>query len=238
MNLISLQLKTSSSFKKNFHKLEERILKTPKNSFILAPELYLTGYSYDRLEEATTFTQKSIKILKKLSNNKIIAITMTTKKDNKYFNTLHIFHKGKIVHQQSKAILFVLDDERKYFTAGNIEDIKIIDISGVKVATLICFELRFVDLWKQIQGADVILVPAMWGRLRKKHYESLTKALAITNQCYVIASDSANKNMAKSSAIISPFGDVTMNDTKKVISSIYNHKEIKKMRRYINTGIK
>jgi omega-amidase len=238
MILISLQLKTSSSFEKNFQKLEKHITNTPNSSFILAPELYLTGCSYDRLEEAVIFTQKTIKYLKQLSSNKIIAITMTTKKNNKYFNTLHIFHKCKIVHQQSKAILFVLDDERKYFTEGDIQDIKIIDIDGIKVATLICFELRFVDLWKQTQGADIILVPAMWGRLRKEHYESLTKALAITNQCYVIASDSANKNMAKSSAIISPFGHVTLDDNKKVISSIYDYKEIKKMRRYINIGIK
>lgn len=238
MNLISLQLKTSSSFKKNFQKLEKKIINTPKNSFILVPELYLTGYSYDRLEEANTFTQNSLQHLKNLSINKIIAITMTTKKDNKFFNSLHIFHNGNIVHTQSKAILFVLDDERKYFSAGNTADIKIIDINGIKVAALICFELRFLDLWKQIQGADIILVPAMWGKLRKKHYESLTKALAIANQCYVIASDSSNKNMAKSSAIISPFGNVTMDDSKKVISSIYDYKEIKKMRRYINTGIK
>lgn len=238
MTLISLQLKTSSSFEKNFQKLEKKIRLTPKNSFILAPELYLTGYSYDRLEEAVLFTKRVIKDLKNLSKNKTISLTMTTKKNNKYFNTLHIFHKNKIVHTQSKAILFVLDDERKYFTAGDTEDIKIIDIDGIKVATLICFELRFIDLWKQVQGADIILIPAMWGKLRKKHYESLTKALAITNQCYVIASDSSNKNMAKSSAIISPFGHVTMDDTKKVISSIYDKKEIKKMRRYINTGIK
>ena len=238
MTLVSLQLKTSSSFERNFQKLEKKILNSPHNSFILAPELYLTGYSYDRLEEAVIFTKKAIKNLKKLSFNKIISLTMTTKKDQKYFNTLYIFHKGKIIHSQSKAILFVLDDERKYFTAGDTEDVKIINIYGIKIAALICFELRFVKLWKQIQGADIILVPAMWGKLRKEHYESLTKALAIMNQCYVIASDSSNKNMAKSSAIISPLGDVTMDDTKKVITSMYYVKEIKKMRRYINTGIK
>ena len=237
MNLIVLQLKTTSSFEKNLQRLESKIKSTPKNSFLLAPELYLTGYSYNQLEEAVLFTQKSIKNLKNLSKNKTIAITMTTKKRNNFFNTLHIFHKGKIVHLQSKAILFVLDDERKYFTAGNTQDIKVINIDGLKVAALICFELRFIDLWKQVQGADIILVPAMWGKLRKEHYKSLTKALAITNQCYVMASDSANKNMAKSSAIISPFGEVTIDDTKKIISSIYNQKEIKKMRRYINTGI-
>ncbi|MDC0933459.1 carbon-nitrogen hydrolase family protein [Arcobacteraceae bacterium] len=238
MNLISLQLKTSSSFEKNFRKLEKQINKSPKKSFILASELFLSGYSYDRLQEAVKFTIKVTKSLKNLSLNKTIAITMTTKQDNKYFNTLHIFHKGKIVHTQSKAILFVLDDERKYFTAGNKKDIRIINIDGIKIAALICFELRFIELWKQVKGADIILVPAMWGKLRKEHYESLTKALAITNQCYVMASDSANSNMAKSSAIISPFGDVIKNDTKKVISSHYEAKEIKKMRRYINTGIK
>ena len=237
MKLISLQLKTSSNFKKNFIKLEKKILNTEYDSFILTPELYLTGYSYNRLEEAVLFTQKTIKTLKTLSKNRTIAITMTTKKNNKYFNTLHIFHKEIIVHTQSKAILFVLDDERKYFTAGNIEDIKVIDIEGIKIAALICFELRFVELWKQVQGADIILVPAMWGKLRKEHFESLTKSLAIANQCYVIASDSANNNMAKSSSIISPFGKITMDDRKKVISSIYNAKEIRKMRRYINIGI-
>ena len=163
---------------------------------------------------------------------------MTTRKNGCYYNTLHIFHQEKIVHTQSKAKLFVLDYERKYFTAGKNEDIKIVNIDGLKVATLICFELRFVDLWKQTQGADIILVPAMWGKLRKENYESLTQALAIVNQCYVVASDSSNENMAKSSAIISPFGKVTKNDEKKVISLDFNKKEIKTMRKYLHTGIK
>ena len=238
MNLISLQLKTSKDFDKNLSKLIKRIENSPKDSFLLAPELYLTGYAYNRLDEASLFTKKAINILKFLSYSKIISLTMTTKKNNKYYNTLYVFHNGLIVHTQSKLKLFVLGDEKKHFTKGDKKDIKIIEINGIKIASLICFELRFIDLWKQIQGADIILIPAMWGKLRKEHYESLTRSLAISNQCYVMASDSANKHMAKSSAIISPFGDVTMDDTKKVISSIYNHKEIKKMRRYINTGIK
>ena len=238
MNLISLQLKTSKDFNKNLSKLIERIENIPKDSLILVPELYLTGYAYNRLEEASLFTKKAINIFKFLSYSKIISITMTTKKDNKYYNTLYVFYNGLIVHTQSKLKLFVLGDETKYFNKGDKKDIKIFEINGIKIASLICFELRFINLIKKIQGADIILVPAMWGKSRKEHYQSLTKSLAITNQCYVIASDSSNSNMAKSSAIISPFGDVTIDDTKKVISSIYDKKEIKKMRRYINTGIK
>ena len=237
MDLISLQLKTSEDFKKNLQKLIQHIIKTPKDSLILAPELYLTGYAYDRLAEAVTMTNKAIKVLKKLSKNKIISLTMTTKKDKNYFNTLHIFYQGKIVHTQSKVKLFHLGNEQKYFTQGSKDDIKIIEINNIKIATLICFELRFIDLWKKVQGADIILIPAMWGKLRKQNYESLCNSLAIANQCYIVASDSANFDMAKESAIISPFGEVIKNDNKKVISSVFDKKEIKKMRRYLYTGI-
>lgn len=238
MNLIALQLKTTKDFEKNLQKLIKQIEKTPNNALILAPELYLTGYAYDRMDDAVAISLKAIEILKELSKNKTIALTLTTKKKKSYFNTLHIFHKGKVIHTQSKAKLFVLNDERVHFEAGDEKDIKIVEIDGVKVATLICFELRFIDLWKKIQGADVILVPAMWGLLRKQNFEILTRALAVANQCFVIASDSANKEMAKSSAIISPFGDVTKDDEKKLILCDANFKEIKKMRRYLNIGIK
>jgi len=228
MKLISLQLKTTEDFGKNLAILIDKIKSQDNNTIILAPELYLTGYSYNRLIEASQFTLKAIPILQNFSKNKTIAITMTVKEKNNYLNTLYIFHKAQIVHTQSKYKLFVLNDEKKYFTSGKLEDIKIIDIDGIKVATLICFELRYIELWKKVQGADVILIPAMWGFKRKQNFEILTQALAIANQCFVIASDSANDDMAKSSAIISPFGDVVKNDEKELLLYNADFKEIKK----------
>ena len=119
INLVSLQLKTSKNFDKNLKKLEKYIKKTPSGSFILAPELYLNGYAYDRLNDAVAISKRAIKSLKKLSIDKTISLTLTTKKNKKYYNTLHIFHKGKIVHTQSKNKLFVLNDEIKNFTTGD-----------------------------------------------------------------------------------------------------------------------
>lgn len=233
IELISLQLKTSNNFEKNIRRAIKHIKKTPKNSFILFPELYLTGYSYDKLNEAASIVCNTTKLLKSLSKNKTIFITMITKKNNSFYNTLHVFHKENLIHTQSKVNLFTLNEEEKYFTPGNENDIKIIDIDGIKVATLICFELRFIDLWKKVQGADIIFIPAMWGKLRKENFETLTQSLAVMNQCYVIASDSSNKNMAKSSAIITPFGKITKNDELKVISARYNEKKIKTMKKYL-----
>jgi len=237
MNLVTLQTITTNDFDKNLSTLLKLIEQVDENSFIVAPELCLNGYAYDRLDESVEITNKAIPLLQELSATKTITLTLTQKKDDKHINTLHIFHKGKIIHTQSKVELFVLNDERKYFTAGQEEDIKIIEIDGLKIACLICFELRFIDLWKKIQGADIVLIPAMWGKLRKENFETLTRGLAVMNQCFVIASDSANNDMAKSSGIITPFGEEYRDDNKIVLGKNVDLSEIKKMRRYMRVGI-
>ena len=237
MNLIALQIKTSTNFEENLIHLKELINSCGEDSLILAPELALSGFSYDRMIEASNFSLKAIDDIKVLSSNKIIALTFITKKDENFFNTLHIFHNQKIVHTQSKLQLFPLGNELEYFSSGNEKDIKIIEINGIKIATLICFELRFPRLWEKVKGADIILNPAMWGLKRKDHYESISKALALVNQCFVIACNSADENMAKGSAIISSFGNVTKNDSSEIVKATFDLDEIKKTRKYIDIGL-
>jgi predicted amidohydrolase len=237
MQLISLSFKTTNNFDNNLNTLVNLINQTPSNSIIVAPEICLSGYVYDRLDKASKISLKAIKILQQLSTNKIISTTFIIKQDNCFYNTLYIFYKNKIIHTQSKYKLFSLNDEKKYFCAGDEADIKIIDIDGIKIGALICFELRFIDLWEKLQGVDILLIPAMWGKPRKDNLLTLTKALAIINQCYVIISNSKNIDMAKGSGIIDPFGNEYRNDTKNILSAIFDKKQIKKMRKYMNIGL-
>ena len=237
MKLIALQIKTTSNFQENLTYLKDLINLCEVESLILAPELALSGFSYDMMEEAAQFSQKAIEEIKELSKDKTIALTFITKKENKFFNTLYIFHHHQIIHTQSKVKLFPLGNELEYFSSGNVDNIKIIEINGLKIATLICFELRFPQLWEKIKGADIILNPAMWGLKRKDHYESISKALALVNQCFVIACNSADETMGKGSAIINPFGIVKKDDSKEIIEDIFDKNEIKKVRAYINIGL-
>ncbi len=237
MKLIALQIKTTSNFQDNLTHLKELINSCEDNSLILAPELALSGFAYDNMEEASQFSIKAIEEIKELSINKTIALTFIIKKENKYFNTLYIFDNQSIIHTQSKIQLFPLGNELEYFSAGNEDDIKIIEINGLKIATLICFELRFPKLWEKIKGADIILNPAMWGIKRKDHYETISKSLALINQCFVIACNSADDNMAKGSAIINPFGIVKKDDNLEIIEEKFDLDEIKKVRTYINIGL-
>jgi omega-amidase len=237
MNLIALQIKTSPNFEDNLIYLKNLINSCEEDSLILAPELALSGFCYERMQEASDFSIKAIEQLKLLSSNKIIALTFITKKDEKFFNTLYIFHKQKIVHTQSKVQLFPLGNELEYFSAGDEKDIKIIEINGIKIATLICFELRFPRLWEKVKGADIILNPAMWGLKRKDHYETISKSLALVNQCFVIACNCADENMAKGSAIISSFGNIIKDDSKEIIKTVFDPIEIEKTRKYIDIGL-
>ena len=135
------------------------------------------------------------------------------------------------MHSQSKYNLFTLGKERQFFTPAKTQAINTFSVDGVKIAILICFELRFTVYWEAIRGVDIVLIPARWGKLRHEHFKTLTKALAITNQCYVMACDGANDDCTNYQAVLSPFGEQFL------LEAVYDVKGIQKMRRYLDTGI-
>ena len=224
-------------YQSNLATLTQLIEQCPKNAIILAPELCLSGYSYDHMVKAALFSQEAIASLSELSQDKIIGLTLITQRPTGFYNTFMLFHKQTCIYQQDKAKLFALGDETKYFQNGDTNAIRIIEVEGIKIAVLICFEIRFTSLWEQVKGADIILVPAFWAASRKAHFEALSNALAVMNQAYVMCANSADKEMAKSSGIILPSGVCIRDDSQSLISCTFDPKEIKTMRRYINVGL-
>ena len=237
-NLVSISFDFyEDKYEQNLEKLLFEIKRAKSGSIILAPELCLTNFSFSDIQRASSFGDIALEKILELSEDKLISFSLTTKKDGKYFNTAVICYDKKVVYKRDKYKLFRFGDEHKYFEDGREEDIKIVEINGVRFAILICFEIRFIELWKKIQGADVILVPALWGKLRKKQLEIITKSLAVLNQSYVIVSNSKNSDMASSSAVISPFGEVVSDDSKDFLEMDFSKSEIKKMRKYMNIGL-
>ncbi len=228
-----LQLASAKRYQENLDKLLQYIREHQDKKLIVAPEVYLTAYDYEHLATAAKFSAKALKILKQEIADQILVITLILEEGDGFVNQAVVIHKHKIVYKQNKVKLFKLGDEDLYFHAGKKKKIIPFEIDGIKYAILICFELRFKDLWKQIEGVDVVIVPARWGLLRKKHLEILSTALAVMNQCYVVVANSSDDDMASSSAIISPYGNVVMDDTQRVIEGMIDFREIKKIRRYI-----
>ncbi len=235
--LYALQIKTRFNFEDNLKNIESISKNCGEGAIIVTPEVAISGFCYQRMNEASEFSKVATERLLEASEDKTIVTTMIEKYNNKYFNNLKVFSRGVMVHKQTKSKLFSLGDEHNHFSNGKESEICLFDIDGIKCGALNCFELRFPHLWELVRGASIIFVPGQWGRERKEHWENLTRTLAIINQAFVICADSANDTMAKGSAVISPFGVVIKDDKREVVSSEVDLNEVQKMRKYINIGL-
>jgi omega-amidase len=233
----SLSFETTANYNTNLETLLTLIKQTSDYSLIVAPEVCLTGFDYDNFEDACEFAAFASQEIQKVSQHKIIVFTMIEKRGDKVYNFVKLFYNGEVLHERAKAKLFRFGGEEKFFSEADEDEVQIVEVDGIKIGILICFELRFKALWQKLEGSDVIVVPSWWGALRALHFKTLTNAIAIMNQCYVIASDSKNAECTGLSGIITPQGIEERNGNKPCLELEYNKKEISLMRRYMNVGI-
>jgi predicted amidohydrolase len=228
----------ANSYDENLAALLSLAKNAPANALIVFPEVAVTNFDYEHFDAAAAYAAVITTALSEAAGEQIIAATMIEKrKDGRIYNVAKVFHRGRVIHEQAKAELFKFGGEHDYFAAGDESGIVIFEADGLKIGILICFELRFKRLWQQLEGADIILVPAQWGRLRSQNFVSLTNALAVMNQCYVVASDVKNSDTSGMSGIITPFGAERRNGEALCLEENFSEKEVRKMRRYLDVGI-
>jgi omega-amidase len=235
--LCSLRFASAGTYEENLSLLLDLIAQSPGDAVVVAPEVCLTNFDYDRFEEAADFAPRALEQLLPFSGSRIIVLTVIERRREGICNVAKVLHGGRVVHEQAKARLFRLGEEHRHFAEGSDAEIVPLEVDGLKMGVLICFELRFKSLWQQLEGADIIAVPAQWGKLRSGHFTILTEALAVMNQCYVVASDSANPDMTGLGGVITPFGEACRNGNAACLTVPYDEKEVQKMRRYLDVGI-
>jgi len=236
-SIVSLCFETNADFQTNLDRLISLIDQSNEDAIVVAPEVCLSGFAYERFDDAAAFTQKALDLLCGRLDNRLVIFTAITKENGQFYNVAYAIHRGEILYRQAKSKLFTLGAEHEHFKAGEEGAIAPFFFEGIKIGILICFELRFKPLWQQLEGCDIIAVPAQWGKLRHDHFVTLTNALALMNQCFVIASDAANEDTTAMSGIITPFGGEIRNSGSELLSSRYEERTVHSMRRYLNVGI-
>ena len=228
-----LQLKNNPNYQKNLDKILKYLQEVPKDAIVVAPEVCLTDYDYENLQKACEFSEYALQELLKVVDTQILALTLLRKIDGNFVNQAVVLHKNSIVHTQIKHKLFKLGDEHLFLKAGDGSEIKVFEVDGIKFGLLICFELRFKELWQKLEKAEIILAPSQWGLPRKRHLEIIGSGLAVVNQCFTLIANSAKDTMASSSGVYSPMGGVVVNDYSELIEAKIDLKEVKFMRRYL-----
>jgi predicted amidohydrolase len=235
---VALQLPTDpDDFDRNLRRLCDALDKTPGDAVVVTPEVCLTGYPYDRMEEAAAVADEALTEVIRRAGDRIVTLTTIVREAGDYYNRTFVVHDGRIVHEQDKIRLFLLGDEDKYFRPGREEKMKIFEAGGIRMGLMVCFELRYTEFWLRLRGAELVMVPARWGLPRKRHLEILAPALAVANQCYAVVANSADADMAQSSAIVDPDGVEVRDDRAQRLDGVFEMKKVKKIRRYIRMGV-
>ncbi|HWV23767.1 MAG TPA: carbon-nitrogen hydrolase family protein [Thermomicrobiales bacterium] len=95
-------------------------------------------------------------------------------------------------------------------------DIVTADIEGRTAGLTICYDIRFPELYRELadRGAEIVFLPAAFTLFTgKDHWETLIRARAIENQCFMLASgqqgvDKEGKATYGRSMIVDPWGTV------------------------------
>ena len=222
MQIELINFKTSSDYEKNLEEIIN-ILNSSSSDFLLFPEVCLTGFDYEHWDEVNEFGKFAVEKLSTINN----AFALTIIEDNK--NYFYFFDNG-VIHKRAKYNLFGY--ENRYFEIGSEPDV--FEWNGLKVANLICFELRFIEYWEKFKDADLIIVPARWGKERIEHFKTLLKALSLSIQSQVLAVNSANE--VAYSCSFDAWGDGVESNILKTIGHIDFEKN-KKVRKKLNIGI-
>ncbi len=94
--------------------------------------------------------------------------------------------QGQLLGSYCKQHPFSFAGETEHYASG--DEALIFPWEGVKVAPLICYDLRFPESFRSlvVQGVEFFVVIANWPSARVHHWESLLLARAIENQAYVL----------------------------------------------------
>jgi nitrilase len=136
---------------------------------------------------------------------------------NKVRNSCLVYNdKGEQIARYDKIHLFGLDlGTERYHEENTIESgdkIVVVDTPYGKIGLSVCYDLRFPELYRAMGEVDMIVVPSAFTETTgKAHWESLIRARAIENLCYVIAPAQGGYHLSGrethgNSMIVDPWG--------------------------------
>jgi predicted amidohydrolase len=120
--------------------------------------------------------------------------------------------EGEVHGVYAKVHPFSYSRETDHYAGG--DELIIRACAGAAVCPLICYDLRFPELWRfaTLAGAEVFPIGASWPEARRAHWRALLIARAIENQAYVVGVNRVGRDPALSyaggSMIIAPDGAI------------------------------
>ena len=167
---------------------------------IILPEVWTVGWKCSEFQNSAEDLKKSetiefLSAIAKEYNTNIIGGSFITKSNSEdsganYHNTCPVINrKGELVATYNKMHLFSYYGCLEDAYVKNGQNPVMIDINGVNIGITICYDIRFPEIYRSYRksGTDLLINMAAWPQSRAIHWEALTRARAVENQCYMVA---------------------------------------------------
>jgi predicted amidohydrolase len=171
----------------NRAKIDEWLQKINTNTdIVFLPEMFSTGFSMNVSELGESMEGETVEWMKKRSTDYQFALcgSLIIEENGQFFNRLLFVEPSGEIHFYNKRHLFTMGNEEIHFQKGT--ERLIVRYKGWRICPLICYDLRF-PVWSRNRNEyDLLVYSANWPDARNEVWNTLLKARAIENQCYVV----------------------------------------------------
>lgn len=170
----------------NIKSIQREIEKLPASAdVVILPEMFSTGFTMKPELVAESMSGKTVDWMREMASKHQIALigSLVIQENNNYYNRMLLVTKDGVLETYDKRHLFSYAGEDKVYTAGT--ERKIIKYKGWNICLQICYDLRFPVFTRNHGEYDLLLFVANWPEIRILAWDSLLKARAIENICYV-----------------------------------------------------
>jgi predicted amidohydrolase len=193
---------------------------------ILLPEMFNTGFSMEAEKLAETMDGPTVQWMAEMARKSQAVVTgsLIIEAEQGYFNRLVWMRPNGSFDTYDKRHLFRLAKEQDYYQAGKTN--QIFELKGWRIQPQICYDLRFPVWSRNTQAYDLLLYVANWPAKRRYAWQTLLRARAIENICYVaavnrIGEDGNGFDHAGDSAVLNFMGEEIIHQAEdELIASI------------------
>lgn len=194
----------------NIANLEKLVRNAEKADLYLFPEMCSTGFCMQPQGVAEDVDGVTVRLMKRLAAeyDAAMVVPVMTHEGGKYYNRMYFITPEGVAGHYDKNNLFEYSGEDKVFTYGT--ETVIWQWRGVRFRPAICYDLRFPAFLYNRAQYDVLLISANFPDSRLLAWDTLVRARAIENICYVAASNRVGADEYGTykghSVILNPYG--------------------------------
>lgn len=165
----------------------------PGADLYVLPEMWATGFVIEPTARTLAATSPALDWMRRTAVERRCAVagSLAVAEGNSLRNRLYFVTPDEVRHYD-KRHLFTYGGEHLHYAAGT--DRVVVSWAGVRILLQMCHDLRFPVFARNRGDYDLALYVANWPESRQLVWETLTRARALENQCFVAAVNRAGRD--------------------------------------------